>query len=101
MLFELLGGVVHHVALLGLVAHGAAEFAGHQRLRHVLLSVLPEEQRHFLPLHQHCPHQELVERVGETASLWVIDIHNLLFASLLVLIRCVLQLRNKKSRTER
>lgn len=61
--------------------------------------MLPEEERHFLPLHQHCPHEEFVERVGETPGLRVINVHNLLFASLLVLLSRGVQLKSKGTMT--
>lgn len=99
VLLELLWGVIHHIAFLGLVAHRAAEFTSHQCLCHIFLSVLPEEERHFLSLHQHCPNKKLVERIGKPSRLWVINVHNLLFASLLVLLSSRVQLKSERGTT--
>lgn len=54
--------------------------------------MLPEEERHFLPLHQNSPHQKLIERVGKAPRLWVVYVHDLLFASLFTLLTGGLQL---------
>lgn len=77
---QLLGDVVHHVVLGRLVRHGLAQLARHQRLGHGLFAVLPEEQRHLLPLHEHGPHHELVEGEGEVVDFGVVqvDVHLLL-----------------------
>lgn len=100
VLFELLRGVIHHITLLGLIAHRSAEFTGHQCLRHVLLSMLPEKERHLLSLHQYSPHQELIERVGKTPCLWIVYVHNLFLASFFVLISGRLQLKTEGARRQ-
>ena len=94
---ELLRYVVHHVVLRGLVGHGFAEFAGHQGLGHGLLTMLPEEESHLLPLHQHGPHQQLVEGVGEAPSLGIINVHNVLLALLLGLLSRRFQLEGTRT----
>lgn len=80
---QLLGNVINHVILRGLMSHGFAELAGHQGFGHGLLSVLPEEQGHLLPLHEDSPHHQLVEGEGEVVDLGVIQVNvHLLFTLL-------------------
>lgn len=80
VMIELLRDIVHHVILGGFVSHGLAQLACHQRLGHGLLSMLPEEKCHLLPLHQHCPHHQLMEGEREVVDFRVIqiDVHLLL-----------------------
>lgn len=77
---QFLGDVVHHVVLRCLVSHGLAQFACYQSLGHGLLTVLPEEQRHLLPLHEDRPHHQLVEGKREVVDFRVVqvDVHFLL-----------------------
>lgn len=78
---ELLRDVVHHVILRGFMSHGLAQLACHQRFGHGFLAMLPEEQCHLLPLHQHCPHHQLMEGEREVVDFRVvqINVHLLLF----------------------
>ncbi|KAG5839500.1 hypothetical protein ANANG_G00205640 [Anguilla anguilla] len=88
---QVLGDVVHQLALRGLVSHGFVQLAGHQGLGHGLLPPLPQEERHLLALHQHRPHHQLVERVLEPADLGVVHVHVDLL--LLLLLHLLLALR--------
>lgn len=80
VMVELLRDVIHHVILWCFMSHGLAQLARHQRLCHGLLAMLPEEQCHLLPLHQHSPHHQLMEGEWEVVDFRVIqiDVHLLL-----------------------
>lgn len=65
------------------MGHGFIQLAGHQGLRHGLLSTLPEEQCHLLALHQHRPQHQLVEGELESTDLGVIHVNLHLFLFLL------------------
>lgn len=80
---QLLGNVINHVILRGLMSHGFAELAGHQGFGHGLLSMLPEEQGHLLPLHEDSPHHQLMEGEWEVVDLRVIQVNVHLFFTLL------------------
>lgn len=91
VVLQVLEDVLYQLALGGLVGHGLVELAGHQGLCHGLLSPLPQEQRHLLPLHQNGPHHELVERVLEPADLRVVHVNVHLLFLLLVLLAFALR----------
>jgi hypothetical protein len=80
---QLLGNVINHVILRGLMSHGFAELTGHQGLGHGLLAMLLEEQCHLLSLHEDSPHHQLVEREREMVDLRVIQVDVHFFFTLL------------------
>lgn len=55
---------VVHAALTCLQGHGAVEFTGHRCTCERLLAVLPQEQRHLLPLLKYSPYKEVIEVKG-------------------------------------